>query len=95
MHLDWCLSPGTVWPFIAQLTKEKEKEQLLTPILSVYSQLKPIKSRMHTSRDMNIYIHVTSEPIIEDCTDMRLAPYGQILPAEELDRLFEVNEGLY
>jgi hypothetical protein len=40
---------------------------------------------------MNIYIHVTSEPIIEDCTDMRFAPYGQILPAQELDRLFEVK----
>lgn len=40
---------------------------------------------------MNIYIHVTSEPIIEDCTDMRFAPYGQILPTEELDRLFEVK----
>lgn len=46
---------------------------------------------MHTSTDMNIYIHVTSEPIIEDCTDMRFAPYGQILPSEELDRLFEVT----
>jgi len=39
---------------------------------------------------MDIYLHVTSEPIIEDCTDMRFAPYGQILPAEQLDRLFEV-----
>ncbi|KAG9065064.1 hypothetical protein KI688_002385 [Linnemannia hyalina] len=55
------------------------------------------QSRMHTSTNMNIYIHVTSEPIIEDCTDMRFAPYGQILPSEELDRLFEaaqLNQGV-
>ncbi|KAF9139215.1 hypothetical protein BGX30_008233 [Mortierella sp. GBA39] len=55
------------------------------------------QSRMHTSTNMNIYIHVTSEPIIEDCTEMRFAPYGQILPSEELDRLFEaaqLNQGV-
>ncbi|KAF9119291.1 hypothetical protein BGW39_000395 [Mortierella sp. 14UC] len=50
------------------------------------------QSRMHTSTNMNIYIHVTSEPIIEDCTDMRFAPYGQILPTVELDRLFEIAQ---
>ncbi|KAG0262649.1 hypothetical protein BG011_009956 [Mortierella polycephala] len=50
------------------------------------------QSRMHTSSNMNIYLHVTSEPIIEDCTDMRFAPYGQILPAEQLDRLFETAQ---
>ncbi|KAG0292228.1 hypothetical protein BGZ96_004408 [Linnemannia gamsii] len=50
------------------------------------------QSRMHTSTNMNIYIHVTSEPIIEDCTDMRFAPYGQILPTEDLDRLFEIAQ---
>ncbi|KAK3821068.1 MAG: tubulin binding cofactor C-domain-containing protein [Benniella sp.] len=50
------------------------------------------QSRMHTSHNMDIYLHVTSEPIIEDCTDMRFAPYGQILPAEQLDRLFEVAQ---
>ncbi|KAF9538788.1 hypothetical protein EC957_006210 [Mortierella hygrophila] len=50
------------------------------------------QSRMHTSTNMNIYIHVTSEPIIEDCTDMRFAPYGQILPSDELDRLFEAAQ---
>ncbi|OAQ32907.1 TBCC-domain-containing protein, partial [Linnemannia elongata AG-77] len=33
------------------------------------------QSRMHTSTNMDIYLHVTSEPIIEDCTDMRFAPY--------------------
>jgi len=40
---------------------------------------------------MDIYLHVTSEPIIEDCTDMRFAPYGLILPSDELNRLFEVK----
>lgn len=47
---------------------------------------------MHTSNNMDIYLHVTSEPIIEDCTDMRFAPYGQVLPTEQLDRLFEVAQ---
>ncbi|KAF9211774.1 hypothetical protein BGZ59_007611, partial [Podila verticillata] len=50
------------------------------------------QSRMHTSNNMDIYLHVTSEPIIEDCTDMRFAPYGQVLPSEQLDRLFEVAQ---
>ncbi|KAF9091751.1 hypothetical protein BGX27_001965 [Mortierella sp. AM989] len=50
------------------------------------------QSRMHTSNNMDIYLHVTSEPIIEDCTDMRFAPYGQILPAEQLDKLFEAAQ---
>ncbi|KAI8357694.1 tubulin binding cofactor C-domain-containing protein [Mortierella sp. GBAus27b] len=48
------------------------------------------QSRMHTSTNMDIYLHVTSEPIIEDCTDMRFAsyPYNDILPAEQLTQLF-------
>ncbi|KAF9284546.1 hypothetical protein BGZ68_004613 [Mortierella alpina] len=50
------------------------------------------QSRMHTSKDMDIYLHVTSEPIIEDCTDMRFAPYGEILPSEQLERLFQVAQ---
>ncbi|KAG0348493.1 hypothetical protein BG005_011503 [Podila minutissima] len=50
------------------------------------------QSRMHTSNNMDIYLHVTSEPIIEDCTDMRFAPYGQVLPSEQLDRLFEIAQ---
>ncbi|KAG0198920.1 hypothetical protein BGX28_007705 [Mortierella sp. GBA30] len=50
------------------------------------------QSRMHTSKNMDIYLHVTSEPIIEDCSDMRFAPYGQVLPAEQLDRLFEIAQ---
>ncbi|KAF9437520.1 hypothetical protein BGZ76_000394 [Entomortierella beljakovae] len=50
------------------------------------------QSRMHTSNNMDIYLHVTSEPIIEDCTEMRFAPYSQILPPDQLDRLFEVAQ---
>ena len=45
---------------------------------------------MHTSTNMDIYLHVTSEPIIEDCTDMRFAsyPYQEVLPADQLHSLF-------
>ncbi|KAG0367207.1 tubulin binding cofactor C-domain-containing protein [Gamsiella multidivaricata] len=48
------------------------------------------QSRMHTSTDMDIYLHVTSEPIIEDCTEMRFAsyPYQDLLPTDQLHRLF-------
>ncbi|KAF9094706.1 hypothetical protein BGX23_001711 [Mortierella sp. AD031] len=47
-------------------------------------------SRMHTSTNMDIYLHVTSEPIIEECTDMRFAPYPyhEVLPADQLHGLF-------
>ncbi|KAI1292709.1 hypothetical protein EDD11_008709 [Mortierella claussenii] len=50
------------------------------------------QSRMHSSSNMNIYLHVTSEPIIEDCTNMRFAPFILDLPAQELDRLFEIAQ---
>ncbi|KAF8936013.1 tubulin binding cofactor C-domain-containing protein [Dissophora ornata] len=52
------------------------------------------QSRMHTSTNMDIYLHVTSEPIIEDCTDMRFAPYPyqDLLPADRLNRLFAVAQ---
>ncbi|KAF9544402.1 hypothetical protein EC957_012106 [Mortierella hygrophila] len=48
------------------------------------------QSRMHTSTNMDIYLHVTSEPIIEDCTDMRFAPYPyqEVLPTDQLLTLF-------
>ncbi|KAF9341565.1 hypothetical protein BGZ91_006643 [Linnemannia elongata] len=48
------------------------------------------QSRMHTSTNMDIYLHVTSEPIIEDCTDMRFAPYPyeEVLPSDQLLTLF-------
>ncbi|KAF9920993.1 hypothetical protein FBU30_009030 [Linnemannia zychae] len=53
------------------------------------------QSRMHTSTNMDIYLHVTSEPIIEDCTDMRFAPYPyqEVLPSDQLMNLF-VTAGL-
>ncbi|KAF9926600.1 hypothetical protein BGZ67_008054 [Mortierella alpina] len=52
------------------------------------------QSRMHTSKNLTIYLHVTSEPIIEDCIHMRFAPYpyADILPAEHLTRLFKVAQ---
>ncbi|KAF9569541.1 hypothetical protein EC968_002585 [Mortierella alpina] len=52
------------------------------------------QSRMHTSKNLTIYLHVTSEPIIEDCTQMHFAPYPyvDILPAEQLARLFKVAQ---
>ncbi|KAF9955604.1 hypothetical protein BGZ72_003586 [Mortierella alpina] len=52
------------------------------------------QSRMHTSKNLTIYLHVTSEPIIEDCTHMQFAPYPylNILPAEQLARLFQVAQ---
>ncbi|KAG0210574.1 hypothetical protein BGX28_009210 [Mortierella sp. GBA30] len=53
------------------------------------------QSRMHTSSNLDIYLHVTSEPIIEDCTYLRFAPYPyhEVLPAEEqLHRLFQVAQ---
>ncbi|KAF9277679.1 hypothetical protein BGZ68_009076 [Mortierella alpina] len=52
------------------------------------------QSRMHDSKNLTIYLHVTSEPIIEDCTHMRFAPYplADILPAEQLARLFQIAQ---
>ncbi|KAF9955875.1 hypothetical protein BGZ70_010083 [Mortierella alpina] len=52
------------------------------------------QSRMHTSKNLTIYLHVTSEPIIEDCIHMRFAPYPyvDILPEEQLARLFQVAQ---
>ena len=44
---------------------------------------------MHTSKQMNIYLHVTSHPIIEDCDNIKFAPYTLSIPG--LDKMFEVN----
>jgi hypothetical protein len=44
---------------------------------------------MHTSKQMNIYLHVTSHPIIEDCDNIKFAPYTLSIPG--LDEMFEVN----
>ncbi|CAG8450574.1 792_t:CDS:2 [Ambispora gerdemannii] len=43
--------------------------------------------RMHTSKKMTIYLHVTSHPIIEDCHDIQFAPYT--LSIDGLDKMFE------
>lgn len=32
--------------------------------------------RLHSSTDCNVYLHVTSRAIIEDCTKIRVAPYN-------------------
>ncbi|KAL7286484.1 hypothetical protein TKK_0019221 [Trichogramma kaykai] len=32
--------------------------------------------RLHNSKNCNIYLHVTSRAIIEDCTDIKVAPYN-------------------
>lgn len=32
--------------------------------------------RLHTSTDIDVYLHVTSRAIMEDCTDVRVAPYS-------------------
>lgn len=32
--------------------------------------------RLHTSTDIDIYLHVTSRAIMEDCTNIRVAPYN-------------------
>ncbi|CAG8558851.1 9600_t:CDS:2 [Ambispora leptoticha] len=44
--------------------------------------------RIHTSKQMIIYLHVTSHPIIEDCHDIQFAPYT--IPIDGLDKMFEV-----
>ncbi|CAG8780198.1 17290_t:CDS:2, partial [Acaulospora morrowiae] len=44
--------------------------------------------RMHTSKKMFIYLHVTSHPIIEDSHDIEFAPYTLLTPG--LDKMFEI-----
>ncbi|RIA98657.1 tubulin binding cofactor C-domain-containing protein [Glomus cerebriforme] len=43
--------------------------------------------RMHTSKQMIIYLHATSHPIIEDCDKIKFAPYT--LSISGLDEMFE------
>ncbi|XP_011551581.3 tubulin-specific chaperone C isoform X1 [Plutella xylostella] len=45
--------------------------------------------RMHTSSNCDIYLHVTCKGIIEDCTNIRTAPYS--LHYEELDKHYELS----
>lgn len=45
--------------------------------------------RMHTSNKCDIYLHVTSKGIIEDCTEIRTAPYN--LYYEDLEKHFSMS----
>lgn len=45
--------------------------------------------RMHSSTKCDIYLHVTSKGIIEDCSEIRTAPY--YLHYEELDKHFKMS----
>lgn len=54
--------------------------------------------RIHTSTRVDVYLHVTSTPILEKCTAMRFAPYN--LPAgadldSEKNRFAEVQDFLW
>lgn len=42
--------------------------------------------RMHTSQHCHVYLHVTSKGIVEDCTDIKTAPYNLIY--DDLDKHF-------
>ena len=37
--------------------------------------------RIHTSRDVDFYVHANSHPIIEHCSSLRFAPYPPLPPA--------------
>lgn len=45
--------------------------------------------RMHTLSHCDIYLHVTSKGIVEDCSDIRTAPYN--LDYEDLDKDFNMS----
>ncbi|XP_053612559.1 tubulin-specific chaperone C isoform X1 [Plodia interpunctella] len=45
--------------------------------------------RMHTSSKCDVYLHVTSKGIVEDCTDIRTAPYN--LYYEDLEKHFNMS----
>ncbi|CAH0714703.1 unnamed protein product, partial [Brenthis ino] len=45
--------------------------------------------RMHSSTKCDIYLHVTSKGIVEDCSDIRTAPYN--LYYEDLDKHFNMS----
>jgi hypothetical protein len=32
--------------------------------------------RVHTSNECDFYVHITAQPIIEDCHNLRFAPYN-------------------
>lgn len=41
--------------------------------------------RLHSSSDLAVYMHVTCRAIVEDCTDIRVAPFTFGYPAIEVD----------
>ncbi|XP_072939193.1 tubulin-specific chaperone C isoform X1 [Epargyreus clarus] len=45
--------------------------------------------RMHTSVKCDIYLHVTSKGIVEDCTEIRTAPYN--LHYDDLEKHFNMS----
>ncbi|XP_031770719.1 tubulin-specific chaperone C isoform X1 [Galleria mellonella] len=45
--------------------------------------------RMHTSHKCDIYLHVTSKGIVEDCTEIRTAPYN--LYYQDLEKHFNMS----
>lgn len=45
--------------------------------------------RMHTSNKCDVYLHVTSKGIVEDCTEIRTAPYN--LQYDDLEKHFHMS----
>jgi len=45
--------------------------------------------RMHSSSKCDLYLHVTTRAIIEDCTGLRVAPYDSSLDGVNLEKLFD------
>ncbi|KAG8765919.1 hypothetical protein FRC15_006695 [Serendipita sp. 397] len=46
--------------------------------------------RIHTSSHVDVYLHVTSLPVLEKCTAMRFAPYSKAIASSSIDGLEEV-----
>lgn len=45
--------------------------------------------RLHSSRNIRIYLHVTSKGIVEDCTDIFVAPYN--LKYDQIEEHFKMS----
>lgn len=44
---------------------------------------------MHDSKNIDVYLHCNSHPIIEDCSSIRFTKYE--LPVNNIEELFKVN----
>ncbi|CAH0406822.1 unnamed protein product [Chilo suppressalis] len=78
-NLDNCIilcGPVTSSVFVEKCTNSK--------IVTACQQL-----RMHTSSKCDIYLHVTSKGIVEDCSEIRTAPYN--LYYDDLDKHFNMS----